>query len=356
MIGARKLDHIRIALAKNVQSNVKSGFEDAALVHRALPEINKGEIKLETSFLGRKIDAPLIIAGMTGGHEKAEVINRNLALAAQELGIPMGLGSQRAAIEDSRMTYTFSVAREVAPRAFLIANLGIAQFCRGYDLAEARKAVDMIKADALAVHLNPLHEAVQSSGDVYFKGCLARLKKLCKLKVPIIAKETGAGVCREDAKLLEKAGVAAIDVGGLGGTSFAAIEHYRSKGETLGKTFWDWGIPTAISTVECSRYTKLPVIATGGIRNGIDVAKAIALGASCCGLALPLLDKARKGYKEVVEELRRIIEELKTAMFLVGAGSIGELKQVDVVITGRTREWLELRGVDCREYANRRMV
>lgn len=355
MIGSRKLDHIRIALAKNVQSNVKSGFEDISLVHCALPEIDKREIEVETSFLGRKIQAPLIIAGMTGGHEKAEVINRNLALAAQELGIPMGLGSQRAAIEDSGMTYTFSVAREVAPRAFLIANLGIAQFCRGYGPAEARKAVDMIKADALAVHLNPLHEAVQSSGDVSFKGCLTKLKELSSLGVPVIAKETGAGICREDAELLEKTGVAAIDVGGLGGTSFAAIEHYRSGGETLGRTFWDWGIPTAIATVECSRHTKLPVIATGGIRSGIDVAKAIALGASCCGLALPLLGRAKKSYKEVVMELERIIEELKTAMFLVGAGSVEELKQANVVITGRTREWLELRGVDCREYANRRV-
>lgn len=357
MIGARKLDHIKIALAKNVQSNVKSGFEEVTLVHRALPEINKGDVKLEASFLGRKINAPIIIAGMTGGHEKAEIINKNLALAAQELGIPMGLGSQRAAIEDEDTACTFSVAREAAPEAFLIANLGIAQFCRGYGLEEARKAVDMIRADALAVHLNPLHEAVQSSGDVFFKGCFERMKKLQELGVPIIAKETGAGVCREDAVLLEKAGVAAIDVGGLGGTSFAAIEHYRASQEkTLGKAFWDWGIPTAIATAECAKYTKLPIIATGGLRNGIDAAKALALGASCFGIALPLLDKARKGYEEVVRELTRIIDELRTAMFLVGAANIEELKRADVVITGKTREWLELRGIECKEYANRRMI
>jgi isopentenyl-diphosphate delta-isomerase len=355
MIGARKLDHLKIALEKNVQSRVKNGFEDVTLVHRSLPETDKEDIELETTFLGRKICAPLVIAGMTGGHEKAEIINKNLALAAQELNIPMGLGSQRAAIEDESLAYTFSVARKVAPSVFLIGNLGIAQFCEGYGLREAEKAVGMIKADALAVHLNPLHEAVQSSGDVSFKGCLKRLKKLKSLGVPLIAKETGAGVSREDAVLLEKAGVASIDIGGLGGTSFAAVEHYRSDKNNLARAFWDWGIPTAVATVECSRYTGLPIIATGGIRNGIDVAKAIALGASSCGFALPLLAKAKKNHTEVVEELKRIMDELRTAMFLVGAQNIKELKGVDVVIRGKTREWLELRGVDCAEYANRRI-
>jgi isopentenyl-diphosphate delta-isomerase len=213
----------------------------------------------------------------------------------------------------------------------------------------------MIKADALAVHLNPLHEAVQPSGDVSFKGCLDGLKKLRTLKVPIIAKETGAGVSREDAVLLKDAGVAAIDVGGLGGTSFAAVEHYRSDKRKLAKTFWNWGITTAIATVECSRNTDLPIIATGGIRNGLEVAKAIALGATSCGFALPLLFKAKKGPNEVMEELKMIMDELRTAMFLVGAQNIEELKKANVVIRGKTREWLELRGVDCREYANRRI-
>jgi isopentenyl-diphosphate delta-isomerase len=354
MIGARKLDHLKIALEKNVQSRAGNGFEDVVLVHRAVPEINKGDIRLETRFLGRRIDAPLVIAGMTGGHKIAEEINKNLAIAAQELNIPLGLGSQRAAIEDESLAYTFSVARDHAPDAFLIGNLGVAQFCEGYGLREAEKAVRMIRADALAVHLNPLHEAVQPSGDVSFKGCLDSLRKLRGLKVPVIAKETGAGVCREDAALLQKAGVAAIDVGGLGGTSFAAVEHYRTEKRTPAKTFWDWGIPTAVSTVECTRYTDLPVIATGGIRTGLEVAKAIALGAVGCGFALPLLAAAKKGPEAVVARLKSIIEELRTAMFLVGASNVEELKKADVIIRGKTREWLELRGVDCREYANRR--
>lgn len=355
MIGARKLDHLKIALEKNVQSRVKNGFEDVTLIHRAVPEINKEDIDLDATFLGRKINAPLVIAGMTGGHKVAERINKNLALAAQELNIPMGLGSQRAAIEDDSIAYTFSVAREAAPDAFLIGNLGIAQFCEGYGLKEAEKAVDMIDADALAVHLNPLHEAVQPSGDVSFKGCIEGLKKLRGLGVPIIAKETGAGVSREDAVLLQDAGVAAIDVGGLGGTSFAAVEHYRSDKGKLARTFWDWGITTAIATVECSRNTDLPIIATGGIRNGLEVAKAIALGATACGFALPLLFKARKGPKEVTAELKRIMDELRTAMFLVGAQNIEELGRADVIIRGKTREWLELRKIDCKKYANRRI-
>jgi isopentenyl-diphosphate delta-isomerase len=355
MIGSRKLDHLTISAEKEVQSNVPNGFEDVVLVHRALPEVNMDEINVAGTLIDKKIRAPIMIAGMTGGHKKAEVINKNLAIAAGELGIPMGVGSQRAALEDENLMYTFSAARKASHEGFLIGNLGAAQFCQDYSIKEARKAVDMIEADALAVHLNPLHEAVQSSGDVTFKACLEALGKLKGVGVPIMAKETGAGIAQEEAVLLEKVGVDAIDIGGLGGTSFAAIEHYRAKAEkTLGKLFWNWGIPTAVSTVECARSVKIDIIATGGIRNGVQVAKALALGASCCGIALPLLEKALQGPGEVVQELARIIEELRTVMFLVGAEGIGELKKSNVIIMGGTREWLEARGVDCTEYANRR--
>lgn len=354
-IGSRKLDHITISLEKKVQSHLSNGFEDVVLVHRALPEVNRDEVDVSGALLGRKIKAPIMIAGMTGGHKKSEVINKNLALAAEKAGIPMGVGSQRAALEDESLASTFSTVREASPAGFLIGNLGATQFCQGYSLKEARKAVEMIRADALAVHLNPLHEAVQPGGDTTFKDCLRSLGRLKGLGVPIIAKETGGGIAREEAALLEKAGCAVIDVGGLGGTSFAAIEHYRAKvEETLGKLFWDWGIPTAVSVVECSQATKTEIIATGGIRNGIQVAKALALGANCCGIALPLLDKALKGPEEVARGLVRIVEELRTAMFLVGAENVRELKSSDVVIMGRTREWLEARGIDCKEYANRR--
>lgn len=354
MIGSRKLDHVRICLEKDVESKIKNGFEDITLVHRALPEINKGDIDLTTKFFGKKINAPIMIAGMTGGHETTKKINKNLALAAQEFNIPLGVGSQRTAIEDESLVYTYSITREVAPDAFLIANLGAVQFSQGYGIKEAKKAVEMINANALAIHLNPLHETIQPEGEVDFKGCIKEIKKLSNLGVPIIVKETGAGIAREEAVLLEKTGVAGIDVGGVGGTSFSAVEHYRQK-NNMGRLFWDWGIPTAISTIECVEYTKLNIIATGGIRNGIEVAKALALGARACGLALPLLGKATKSSKDVITELSKIIEELKIAMFLVGAENINDLKKCDLIITGKTKEWLENRGVDCKKFANRRL-
>ncbi|MFQ6136467.1 MAG: type 2 isopentenyl-diphosphate Delta-isomerase [Candidatus Hydrothermarchaeales archaeon] len=356
-IGSRKLDHILIALRNDVESKVKNGFEDMTLLHRALPEVDKDGIDISVDFLGKRFNAPIFIAGMTGGHEKAKRLNENLAIAAQELGIAMGVGSQRAAIEDESLVHTYSIAREVAPDAFLIGNLGAVQFTRGYGLDEAKKAIEMIDADALAIHLNPLHEAIQPEGDLDFKGVLVAIEKLKGLKVPIIAKETGAGIAREEVKALEKAGVSAIDVGGLGGTSFAAVEYYRSKkNREIGKKFWDWGIPTAISTIEALEYTKLPIISTGGIRDGIEVAKALALGATACGLALPLLDRALKSSEHVVDKISEIIEELKIAMFLSGSESIEDLKKADLIVTGRTREWLEVRGIDCKKYANRRKL
>ncbi|MEE9565034.1 MAG: type 2 isopentenyl-diphosphate Delta-isomerase [Candidatus Hydrothermarchaeaceae archaeon] len=351
MVTDRKLDHIEISLREDIQSSTKNGFDDITFVHRALPEINRDEIELTCDFFGRKIGAPIIIAGMTGGHEKAEEINRNLALAATELNIPMGVGSQRAGIEDEKLTPTYSIARETAPDIFLIGNLGAVQFSKGYGIEEAKKAVEMIDANALAIHLNPLQEAIMPEGDTDFKGALRGLEKLKDLNVPVIAKETGAGIAMEEAKLIEKAGAAGIDVGGLGGTSFSAVEYYRRKG--FEKTFWDWGIPTAVSTIECIEGTKLNIISTGGVRNGLEVAKALSLGAVACGIAHPLLSGAVKGKDEVLNTLNRVIDELKTAMFLTGARTIEELRNVDTVITGMTKDWLENRGMDCKKYARR---
>lgn len=351
----RKLEHIKIALKESIESRTKTGFEDITLVHRALPEIDKDEINLETELLGQKFSAPILIAAMTGGHKKTGKINKNLAIAAEKLGIPMGVGSQRAAIEDKSLEDTYSIARENAPSAFLIGNLGAVQFNKGYTIKEAEKAVEMIKADALAIHLNPTQEALQPEGDYDFKGCLSQIKKLSDLGVPLIAKETGAGIAREEAKSLEKAGVSALDVGGLGGTSFAAVEYYRLKeNRNIGKRFWDWGIPTAVSTVEAVENTSLPIISTGGIRNGVEIAKALALGATTCGIALPLLEKAIKGPEKVIDHLTEIIEEIKIAMFLAGAKEIADLRRSDLVITGKTKEWLESRNIDCKKYANRK--
>jgi isopentenyl-diphosphate delta-isomerase len=352
MIDSRKFDHIRISLKEAVEAKMGNGFEDLTLVHSSLPNVDMESIDLATDFLGKKISMPIMIAGMTGGHRRLADINKNLALAAQELDIPLGVGSQRAALVDERLADTYSISRKAAPDAFLIANLGAVQFAGKYGIKEAEKAVEMISADALAIHLNPLQEAIQPEGDVNFKGCIERLEPLKDIGVPLIAKETGAGISREIAVVLEKIGFSAIDVAGAGGTSFAAVEHYRRQ-DGLGKLFWDWGISSAISTIECLEYTKLPVITSGGMRNGLEVAKALALGSMACGMALPFLKKAIKSHKDVISAVTELRDELRTAMFLVGAENIRNIKEKDIIIRGPTKEWLEARGIDHKKYANR---
>ena len=343
--GERKLDHIRICLSEEVESHVGSGLEDVVLIHNALPEVDAEDVELSTGFLGRRVSMPIFIAAMTGGHGEAKRINENLAIAAQELNIPLGVGSQRAAIEDESLVETFAIARKAAPDVFLIANLGVVQFCKDYSVREAERAVEMIDADALALHLNALQEASQREGDTNFRGALDKIAEISEaLDVPVIVKETGAGIAGEEAALIEKAGATAIDVGGLGGTSFAAVESHRGEGD-IGRSFWDWGIPTAVSVVECVSATSLPVFATGGIRSGIDVAKALALGASSCGIALPLLKEAVKGSEAVVSALRRFEQELRVATFLTGSQTVEELHNARVLVLGRTREWLSVRGI-----------
>lgn len=353
MIQDRKLDHINICLKEDIESSVGSGFSDMTLVHRAAPGLDMRGVNLETSFLGKTVSAPLMIAAMTGGHPKAKTINENLATAAQELGIPMGVGSQRAALKEKALKETYSCVRDVAPEAFIVGNLGAVQFMDDYGIEEAELAVEMIDADALAIHFNPLQEAVQPEGDLNFTNTNV-LKELKGLGVPLIAKETGAGVAREEALIFEKLGFSAVDVGGLGGTSFSAVEHYR-EGGNMGETFRDWGIPTAASVVECKETTGLEIIATGGVRTGIDMAKAMSLGAIMCGTALPLLGPAMKSHEEVVKVVSRFLNELRVAMFLSGATDVKGLYNTDVIVTGRTREWLLARGFDHRIYANRRL-
>ncbi len=353
-IDRRKLEHIEISITKNVESDETNGFEDIILVHRALPQINFDDIDLRIDFFGKEISMPIIIACMTGGHKKAKEINKNLAIAAEELNIPLGVGSQRAALEKKELEDTFSVAREYAPNAFLIANIGAVQFCVEYTVEHAEKAVEMIDANALALHLNPLQEVVQSEGDRDFSCCFDVIKEIKKsLNVPIIVKETGAGISMEDAVLIEQAGADAIDVGGLGGTNFAKIEYYRN-GNERAKPFFNWGIKTAISLIECLSATNLPIIATGGIRSGVEVAKALSLGASACGIALPFLKSAVVGYEEVIKEAKKIKEELKIAMFLTGSRNIEELKKINIIIKGFVREWLDARNIDFKRFARRR--
>ena len=357
----RKGNHIRICLEKDVQARKETtGFEDVLLVHRALPEIEREKIDLSTRVFNHAFSAPVIVGAITGGTPEAMKINAAIAEAVEELGLGMGVGSQRAAIENPDLGKTFAVARRKAPTAFIMANIGGSQLVRGYGIKEARKAVEMIDADALAIHLNPLQEAIQPEGETRFVGVLRKIEEIAEgLDVPVIVKETGAGIAAEDAIKLEKVGVKGIDVSGVGGTSWAAVEYYRAKRsqseacQMLGEAFWDWGIPTAVSIVEVVQSVHIPVIASGGIRSGIHVAKAVALGASLTSMSSPILLPATKGPKEVKKVLKIVIEELRNTMFLVGANSIERLRGVSVVIVGRTAEWLKARGFRPELYARR---
>ncbi len=360
----RKIEHLLLCVEKDVEAHRSytglraSGFDDLDLVHNCLPEINKKALDLETEFLGKKLRAPFLIASMTGGHPDTKAVNAALAGAAEELGIGIGVGSQRAAIEDPGMEDSFRIVRDKAPNAFIYGNVGAAQLTE-FGIEGLERAVEMIGADAMAIHLNFLQEAIQPEGNVDATGCLAAIKKLCtELSVPVIVKETGAGISHSQALAICEAGAAAIDVGGLGGTSWAGVETYRAQkrgdllSEHLGKQFWNWGIPTAVSIVESA--ISVPVVATGGVRCGIDAAKAIALGASLCGVALPLVAPALKGQKDVADRLTLIIEELRAAIFLCGCRTIEELGNAPVVITGRTREFLEQRGFETSKFARKR--
>ena len=357
----RKAEHIRISLNHNVQARrITTGFEDVHFVHNALPEVDKQKVSLSTAVFGHKFAAPLIVGAMTGGTSEATKINSVIAEAVEELGLGMGVGSQRAAIEDKRLEKTFAVVRKKAPTAFLIANIGGVQLAHGYGLKEAKKAIEMIEADAIAIHLNPLQEAVQPEGQTNFERVLEKIGDIAReLDVPVIAKETGAGIAAEEAKKLEVAGVKGLDVSGVGGTSFAAVEYYRTKRKAnifqrrLGDVFWDWGIPTAISIVEVSQTVNIPIIASGGIRDGVEMAKALALGASLTSLSQPVLQVAIKGVKETKDVLSLLIEELKTSMFLVGADSVQALQETPIVVVGETAEWLRMRKFNVDGYARR---
>lgn len=347
-IRERKREHIEICLKEYVDSRtVSTGFEDVVLVHKALPEVDYDEVDTRVEFLGHELSAPLLIDAISGGIEDAYVLNSNLASIAQELNLGMVVGSQRIALESPGAKESFRVVRERAPNSLIIANIGIAQLISGgVDLA--KECVEMVRANALSIHLNPLQELLQAEGDRKFKGGLEVIKRAVEeLDVPVIVKETGAGISPEVARKLEGVGVAAINVSGVGGTSWAAVEHYRNlrRGNKLlaliAETFWDWGLPTAFLVKVISETVKIPVVASGGVRTGIDVAKAIAMGASLASMARPLLAPALKGKEELKLYLNRVIEELKTAMFLSGAVNVERLKEAKLLITGRLRDLLE---------------
>jgi len=356
----RKLSHIEMSLRKEVQSQIGTGFEDVQLIHKALPEINKDEIDLTSRIFEFELRAPIILESMTGGTPSAARINAILAEAAESFQIGIGVGSQRAAIEDPRLAYTYQIVRKKAPTAMVFANLGCPQLTKGYGKEEIQKAIEMVHANALMIHVNPLQESVQLEGETNFRGSLNKIREIAdEVDVPVIVKETGAGISREVARAIETTGVDGIDVAGAGGTSWAAVEYHRAREirnrirERLGKTFWSWGIPTAASVIEVTKSTGLTVLASGGIRNGLHIAKAIALGAKAAGLAHPALRSAVIGRKNLREMLSILIEELKTAMFLTGSKDLNQLMKAPLVITGELSRWLEQRGVNTQEYARR---
>ncbi len=347
IIIARKKEGLRIPLKKDVGARTTTTlFEYVHLIHNALPELNLSEVDTSTRFLEHNLAAPLMIDSLTGGTPESSQTNAILAQAAENFGIAMAVGSQRAGLIGEELAETYSTARKNAPNAFIAANLGGAQLARGVGVDDAKKLIDMINADALVVHLNPIQEAVQPEGEPSFKGVLVKIRELVSsVKVPLIVKEVGAGISREVAIKLELAGVAAINISGAGGTSWAGVEHHRAaaKGQDdkaeLGELFWDWGIPTAAALLEVRKAVKLPMISSGGIRNGLEMAKSLALGASMCAMAWPMLRQAALGKEALFRFIQHVLLELKTSMFLVGASNISAMKRSRYVFTGPLAEW-----------------
>jgi len=363
----RKIEHVSVALGQDISVAQRANWNDIQFVHQALPEVNLDEIDTTVNFSGHTLRYPIFISSLTGGHPDVTSINRNLARAAEHYGLALGVGSQRAGIVNPDVSSSYAITREQAPNTFLIANIGAPQLIAqsrhpAFTLEQVERAIDMIRANALAVHLNSLQEATQPGGDRRAVGEAAALKSLTsKVNIPVIAKETGAGVCREQALLLRSCGVAAIDVGGAGGSSMPAMEAARSEArgdartQNIGLLFRDWGIATPVSLVESS-VAGLPLIATGGVRNGLDMARALALGATLAGMGFPFLKAASQSYEAVCELLETVVAELKVAMQLSGATTIGQLQLADIVVSGETRNWLALRGFEAelRAMAQRR--
>jgi isopentenyl-diphosphate delta-isomerase len=334
-LSSRKSDHININLEQDVRSGLTTGFEKYRFMHEALPDINLDEIDLSQALFGRRIRVPLLISSMTGGTPEAERINLTLAEAAQEIGAAMGLGSQRAAIEQPQLAATFQV-RKVAPDILLFANLGAVQLNYSYGVDQCRRAVDMVGADALMLHLNPLQEALQPEGDTRFAGLLGKIEAVCRgLDVPVIAKEVGWGISQATARRLAGAGVAGLDVAGAGGTSWSQVEMYRIRAESLARVagaFRGWGIPTAES-LEMVRQAapELVTIASGGIKDGIDIAKSIALGASLGGMAGYFLKPAVHSLAATRQAMGEICREIQVCMFAAGARNLEQLRKTELV-------------------------
>ena len=330
-IETRKSDHIKINLEQDVRSGLTNGLERYHFIHEALPELDLDSVNTSLRLFGKKLAAPILISSMTGGTEQAGLINLHLAEAAQEFHVAMGVGSQRAALEDPLQIPTFSITRKAAPDILLFANLGAIQLNNGYGIDACRRAVDMLQANALFLHLNPLQEAVQDGGDTNFAGLAKKIEGICKnLEVPVIVKEVGWGISERTAKILSECGVAAIDVAGAGGTSWYQVEMHRAPDEftrQLAATYLDWGIPTADSILNVKSATPgMTIFASGGLKDGLDIAKCIALGASLGGFASQFLKAAAISTKQVSELIRLTRQQIRVSMFGAGAADLNALR------------------------------
>ncbi len=342
VVERRKADHIRINLDQDVQSRMTSGLERFRFMHEALPELDAAAIDLSISLFGAHFKAPLFVSSMTGGTEQARLINRNLAEAAQHAGLAMGVGSTRAAVEHPELANTFAV-RDVAPDIFLMANIGAVQLNYGFSIDQCRRAIDLMRANALILHLNPLQEILQPEGDTNWFGLLAKIAAVTRAlqddAIPVIVKEVGWGISPSAARALADIGVSAIDVAGAGGTSWSQVEMYRAQTDVqrrVAEAFVDWGIPTAESIRHArAAAPALPVFASGGLTNGIDGAKCIALGASLFGLARPLLQAATISAEAVAREFDVILGQLRAVMLCTGAASLAQLRKVELIHAAR---------------------
>ncbi|MDF1519596.1 MAG: type 2 isopentenyl-diphosphate Delta-isomerase [Brevefilum sp.] len=333
-ISKRKDDHIRINLEEDVNSSLSTGLEKFQIIHQALPEISLSDVDMSQELFGKVLPVPLLISSMTGGTDQADQINRNLATAAQEIGCCMAVGSQRAAIENPKVKKTFNI-RKYAPGILGFANIGAVQLNYGYGVDQCQKAVDMIEADALVLHLNPLQEALQLEGNSNFSNLAKKIAEIKKsLNVPLIVKEVGWGISRETAKRLLEAGVDAIDVAGAGGTSWSQVEMHRMKDPYQAQTaaaFRDWGIPTAIS-IENARWASEDwlIFASGGLRTGVDIAKCLALGATLGGMAGVFLKAANQNLETTINVMKMIVDQIRIAMFATGSKDLKALNRDNI--------------------------
>jgi isopentenyl-diphosphate delta-isomerase len=328
-ISSRKSDHLRINLNQDVESDLSTGLERYRFIHRALPELDLDQIDQSVYLFGKRLKAPILISSMTGGTPEAATINRILAEAAQITGVAMGLGSQRAAIENPKLAFTYQM-RKVAPDCLLFANLGAIQLNYSFGLDQCQRAVEMVQADALILHFNALQEAVQPDGDTHFAGLAEKVTSICRaIPVPVIAKEVGWGFSKQDIATLEQCGVAAIDVAGAGGTSWSQVEMHRAQDDhqaKLAAAFVNWGIPTAEAILNVRTLAPhLPVFASGGLRSGVDIAKCIALGARLGGMAKPFLKAASVSLEYTIQTIQTIQREIQICMFASGAANLAEL-------------------------------